>query len=104
MAGVLEVDGATATVSFVFTAETDKAQATITNAAEMIYTRLGTVVYRDENDVPIPFSELTAQQLVDIVDKTVRDLVMYHARENLVSSAIETARDTAEDDDSIELT
>ena len=72
MAGTLEINSPNATVSFVFTDTIDRVQNMIENCAAWLYlTQPSAYQYLDLNQQPIPFESLTAQQKVDIVNKSI---------------------------------
>lgn len=72
MAGILEINSPNATVSFVFSDSVDRVQNIIENCAAWLYlTQESTFSYFDINQHRIPFENLTAQQKVDIVNKSI---------------------------------
>jgi len=101
MAGTFTNNGdGTFTISFEYTAETDKAQAVIDNAAELLFKEK---LLTGELDGSAVFDNLTNQERLDMVDVFVRQNVMRIARNNLIDIAVDSAREAALADNSIDL-
>ena len=89
----------TVTLTFEFTAQTDKIQKAADKAVERLYERYPV----EDNGSIVPVENLTVQQKLGILDQFVKDSLIGMARVRLVEEAIETAEETANQDDSIDL-
>lgn len=75
-------------ISFVWTAPLDKGQSVINNSSELLYKRTS-----DPGDPD--WNTLTNQEKLDLLYNYTRDFIMGLARQNVIETSVNTARDTA---------
>ena len=97
MAGTFEVNGTDTTVSFVYTADTQKVLDTVTDAVAYLYPAIfGEVL--DGEGVLVPFDDLSNQQVLDVLDAWMKKTVLDLAKEHNRNAAIDAARIAANED------
>jgi len=90
MAGTFVVNGTDTTVTFAYTADTQKVSDTVNNAVAYLYPQIfGDVL--DGNGDLIPFDQLTNQQKLNVLDDWLKKNVLDLAKEYNRKSAIRVA-------------
>ena len=94
MAGKFVVNGDQTTVTFTYTALTQKVLDTVNDAVGYLYPAIfGEVL--DGEGVLIPFDELTNAQKLNVLDAWLLKGILDLAKEHNRNAAIDTARETA---------
>ena len=87
----------TITIKYEYTAETQKVQDTIVNAAAYEYLvgddRIPWIMDGDER---VPYDQLSNQQKLDITFHRIKFLLLDEAKTGYINAAVESARETAE--------
>ena len=97
MAGTFVVNGDQTTVTFTYTALTQKVLDTVNDAVGYLYPAIfGEVL--DGEGVLIPFDNLSNQQKLDVLDAWLLKGILDIAKEHNRNAAINAARDAANTD------
>ena len=94
MPGTFLVAGDKTTITFEYVADSTKVSNSLNDAVHYLYPAVFGDLY-DENDVLIPFEELTNQQKLDVLDawvrKTILDLAKQYDRKRILEESVAEA-------------
>lgn len=88
----------TSTITLSYTTDTARVVETLGSAAQFLYVFKGIGLVYSGEDI-VPYANLSNPQRLNIIDVAVRKIIIQWARNWHVTTAVETARDTAEGED-----